>query len=142
MTNILAILLNGVAQLEYNRNQELPPHQALYLEKMDSQMDEGIQVDNAFISNPDTNQRAQFVAGNLADAILNDQESAAAALCSYLAKILPDLKQVKITQSSNNEGATTNGTTVDSGLKDSNEISIELVFDEHYQQQVPVKFLH
>ncbi len=129
MNNILAVLLNGVAQLEYNRNQQLPPHQALYLEKMDTQMDEGIQVDNAFIPNPDINQRAQFVAGNLADAILTDQESAAAALCSYLAKILPDLKQVKITQSSSNGDS-------------NNEVSIELVFDEDYQKQTPVQFLH
>jgi hypothetical protein len=132
MNNILAVLLNDVAQLEYNRDQQLPPHQALYLEKMDTQMNEGIQVDNTIISNPDINQRAQFVAGNLADAILNDQESAAAALCSYLAKILPDLKQVKITQSTNGGASSTSN----------NEISIELVFDENYQQQVPVKFLH
>jgi hypothetical protein len=138
MNNILAVLLNGVAQLEYNRDQQLPPHQALYLEKMDTQMNEGIQADNAFISNPDINQRAQFVAGNLADAILNDQESAAAALCSYLAKILPDLKQVKISQSSSKDDSTIDDTT----FVGSNEISIELVFDEHYQQQVPVKFLH
>ncbi|MEE8379555.1 MAG: hypothetical protein V3R49_04215 [Gammaproteobacteria bacterium] len=133
MSNILAVLLNGVAQLEYNRDQQLPPHQALYLEKMDTKMDEGIQLGDAIIPNPDINQRAQFVAGNLADAILNDQESAAAALCSYLAKILPDLKQMKITQSTNN-GEAENNT--------NNEVSIELVFDEHYQQQVPVQFLH
>ena len=132
MNNILAVLLNGVAQLEYDRDKQLPPHQELYLEKMDTQMDEGIQVDNKLISNPDINQRAQFVAGNLADAILNDQESAAAALCSYLANKLPDLKQVKISQSSS-DGASS---------ASNNEISIELVFDEHYQQQVPVKFLH
>ncbi len=138
MNNILAVLLNGVAQLEYNRDKQLPPHQALYLGKMDTQMDEGIQVDNKLISNPDINQRAQFVAGNLADAILNDQESAAAALCSYLAKILPDLKQVKITQSSSENGGTVSGNSIDN----SNEISIELVFDEDYQQQVPVQFLH
>lgn len=133
MSNILAVLLNGVAQLEYNRDQQLPAHQALYLEKMDAKMDDGIQVGESMISNPDINQRAQFVAGNLADAILNDREPAAAALCSYLAKILPELKQVKITQS------TSKG---DGALNESNEISIELVFDESYQQQVPVQFLH
>ncbi len=138
MSNILAVLLNGVAQLEYNRDQQLPPHQALYLEKMDTQMDDGIQVGDSIIPNPDINQRAQFVAGNLADAILNDQESAAAALCSYLAKILPDLKQMKITQSATEGDTTVDGNTLDG----SNEISIELVFDESYQQQVPVQFLH
>lgn len=138
MSNILAILLNGVAQLEYNRDQQLPPHQALYLEKMDAQMDDGIQVGDSIIPNPDINQRAQFVAGNLADSILNDQESAAAALCSYLAKILPDLKQMKITRSTTDSDTTVDGNALDG----SNEISIELVFDESYQQQVPVQFLH
>lgn len=137
MSNILAVLLNGVAQLEYNRDKQLPPQQELYLEKMDSQMDDGIQVGDTVISNPDKNQRAQFVAGNLADAILNDKEAAAAALCSYLAINLPDLKQIKITQSSEDGGNTENGS-----ADDKSEISIELVFDEPYQQQVPVKFLH
>ena len=135
MSNILAILLNGVAQLEYNRDKELPPHQELYLEKMDNQMDDGIQVGDTVIPNPDLNQRAQFVAANLADAILNDTESSAAALCSYLAKIFPDLKQVKITQPSADANK-------DHTADNNNEISIELVFDENYQQQVPVQFLH
>jgi hypothetical protein len=124
MNNILAILLNGIAQLEYDRNKLLPPQQELYLDKMDKQMDEGIQLDNTSITNPDLNQRAQFVAGNLAHAILNDQEAAAAALCSYLAVRLPDLKQVKIIQNPDN---------------DSGEISIELVFDEEYQKQIMVQ---
>ena len=121
---MLAILLNGVAQLEYDRNKTLQPQQELYLQKMDEQMDEGIQLDNGSINNPDLNQRAQFVAGNLAHAILSDQEAAAAALCSYLAIRLPDLKQVKITQASGDG---------------SGEISIELVFDEEYQKQVTVQ---
>lgn len=137
MSNILAVLLNGVAQLEYNRDKQLPPQQELYLEKMDLQMDDGIQVGDMVISNPDKNQRAQFVAGNLADAILNDKEAAAAALCSYLAINLPDLKQIKITQSSEDSVNTDNGS-----ADAKSEISIELVFDEPYQQQVPVKFLH
>ena len=127
MSNILAVLLNGVAQLEYDRDKPLPPQQELYLNKMDEQMESGIEVDNKTISNPDLNQRAQFVAGNLAHAILSDQEAAAAALCSYLAIRLPELKQIKIIQNATN---------------DSNELSIELVFDEGYQKQVPVQFLH
>ena len=95
MSNIMAVLLNGIAQLEYDRDKLLPPHQELYLEKMDKQMDAGITVGGTNISNPDQTQRAQFVAANLAHAILNDEESVASALCSYLANRLPDLKQVK-----------------------------------------------
>lgn len=123
MHNMMAVILNGVAQLEYDRDKPLPPHQELYLDKMDQQMDEGIQLGDELVPQPDLGQRAQFVAGNLAHAILNDQESAASALCTYLANRLPDLKQVKIDNSSG-------------------DIAIELVFDEDYKKQVPVQFLH
>ncbi|HEC18641.1 MAG TPA: hypothetical protein ENI97_04795, partial [Gammaproteobacteria bacterium] len=75
MDNLLAVTLNGIAQLEYDRNKTLPPQQQLYLEKMDQKMDEGIQVGEDIITNPDIQQRAQFVAANLANAILSDNEA-------------------------------------------------------------------
>jgi len=121
MTNIMAVLLNGIAQLEYDRDRLLPDHQALYLDKMDEKMDEGIQMGEATIQNPDLNQRAQYAAANLAHAIKTDDESMAAAMCSYLAIRLPELKQIKI---EDNDG----------------EVSIEMVFDEDYRKQVEVQF--
>jgi hypothetical protein len=133
MDNIMAVMLNGVAQLEYNRNIALPPQQELYLDKMDQKMDDGILVGETTIANPDINQRAQFVAGNLAHAILSDNEAMCSALTAYLASRLPDLKQVKIT---NNQPQN------DAADEASGAISIELVFDEEYQKQVAVKFLH
>lgn len=120
-SRIMAVLLNGIAQLEYNRDRLLPDHQALYLDKMDEKMDEGIQVGEDTIRNPDLNQRAQYAAANLAHAIKTDDESMAAAMCSYLAIRLPELKQVKI---EDNDG----------------EFSIEMVFDEDYRKQVAVQF--
>jgi len=86
-------------------------------------MDAGIQVGDINIPKPDLNQRAQFVAANLANAIISSDEAMSSALCSYLASRLPELKQVKI---ANNTG----------------EITIDLVFDEDYVKQVPVKFTH
>ena len=133
MDTLMAVTLNGVAQLEYNRNQALPPQQELYLDKMDQKMDDGIQVGDDFISNPDLNQRTQFVAGNLAHAILSDDEAMCAALTAYLASRLPELKQVKITN---------NITDASPGDEQTNAVSIELVFDEAYQKQVAVQFLH
>ena len=131
MENLLAVILNGVAQLEYDRNKQLPPQQELYLDKMDAKMDEGILVGDTKVSDPDINQRAQFVAGNLAHAILSDNEAMCSALTAYLAIRLPDLKQVKITnpQSEAGDGQTS-------------AVSIDLVFDEVYQKQVPVQFFH
>ena len=52
--------------------------------------------DRIRFKNPDLNQRAQFAAANLAHALNARDESLAAAMCSYLAIRLPDLKQVLI----------------------------------------------
>jgi len=119
----MAVLLNGIAQLEFDRNKPLPEHQALYLEKMDMKMDEGIFVADKRIVNPDINQRAQFIAANLVHAIKSDEEAKAASLCTYLAIRLPELKQVKINDTHE-------------------EVTIDLVFDEDYKNQVAVKFKH
>ena len=133
MDNIMAVMLNGVAQLEYNRDRALPPQQELYLDKMDQKMDEGIFIGDTTIPHPDINQRAQFVAGNLAHAILSDNEAMCSALTAYLASRLPDLKQVRITNNQADSIATDEA---------AGGVSIELVFDEEYQKQVAVKFLH
>ena len=121
MESMMAVFLNGIAQLEYDRDKLLPTHQAAYLDKMDARMDIGILVDGKMVKNPDQNQRTQFAAANLVAALKQEDESMAAAMCSYLAIRLPELKQVRI---EDNDG----------------EVSIELVFDEEYRKQVAVEF--
>ncbi len=121
MTNLMAVLLNGIAQIEYDRRKPLPDHQAAYLDKVDRRMDEGIEADGRLIENPDRLQRAQFVAGNLAHAIKTGNEELAAAMTTYLAVRLADLKQVKIRE----EGG---------------GFAVELVFDQEYVRQFPVQF--
>jgi hypothetical protein len=123
MSHIMAVLLNGLAQLEYDRGKPLPDYQALYLDKMDARMDEGIRIGDTSIVHPDRKQRAQFIAANLLHALRNNDEPLAAALCSYLAVRLPELKQVRIEE-------------------DSQDVSIELVFDDDYRKQVAVPFVH
>ena len=121
MSNMLAVLLNGIAQLEYDRDKPLPPHQAAYLDKMDTKMDAGILADDATIKNPDINQRAQFIAANLVGAMKSNDEEMTAALCTWLANRLPDLKQVKIEEHGD-------------------RVSIDLVFDKEYGKQTAVTF--
>ncbi len=121
MSSIMAVLLNGIAQIEYDRDKLLPAHQAAYLDKMDATMDNGILIGNETVREPDQNQRAQFAAANLVHALKTDDESLAAAMCSYLAIRLPELKQVRIEE-------------VDG------EVSVELVFDQEYRRQVAVAF--
>ena len=84
-------------------------------------MDAGILVGDENITNPDVNQRTQFAAANLAHALNTSDEAMAAAMCSYMAIRLPELKQVRIDDQEV-------------------EVSIELVFDEEYRKQVAVEF--
>ena len=121
MSNLLGILINGIAQLEYDRDRPLPDHQAVYLEKMDEKMKQGIEFGNEIIENPDINQRAQFVAANLLNALQTGNEEMSAALCTWLAPRLPDLKQVKYAE-------------------DGEQVSIDLVYDEDYGKQAAVTF--
>lgn len=121
MSTLMAVLWNGLAQLEYDRSRPLPPAQALYLDKMDEKMARGLDVDGQLLTSPDLGQRAQFVAGILAHAIKTNDEANVAAMCSYLAVRLPDLKQVKI-------------------IEQGDELQIDLVFDEEYVKQAPLKF--
>jgi hypothetical protein len=122
MSNLMAVLLNGIAQIEYDRAKPLPDYQGAYLDKMDRRMqDQGIDIDGQRISQPDLGQKAQFVAGNLVHAIKSNDEALAAAMCTWLAVRMPDLKQVK-------------------SRDDADNVCIELDFEQDYVKQHPVQF--
>ena len=123
MNHKMAVFLNGIVQLEYDHNVPLPEQQVSFLDKMDEKMDLGISVDGQTIHNPDLSQRTQFVAGNMAHALLNSNDIQALQMCTYLANRIADLKQVRIDE------------------KDG-QITIDLVFDEEYKKQVSVQFTH
>ena len=123
MSRLMAVLLDGIAQIEFDRGKPLPDYQGAYLDKMDRRMDsEGIDVDGQRLPTPDPMQKAQFIAANLAHAIVNDNEAQAAAFATYLAVRLPELKQVKLRRSQ--EG-----------------FAIELDFEQDYVKQHPVQFM-
>lgn len=121
MSNMMAVLLNGIAQLEYDREKPLTDYQRTYLEKMDEKMDQGFDLDGEFIEAPDDNQKAQFVVANLLAAMKDGNEGLTSALCTYIADGMPDLKQLKI-------------------FEKDGEVSIDFVFDEEYRGQTAVEF--
>ncbi|MEJ2143188.1 MAG: hypothetical protein P8Y24_12695 [Gammaproteobacteria bacterium] len=122
MSNKMAVLINGEAVLEYDRDVSLTDTQRESLERMNSTLDKGINLGGEKISNPDKNQRLQFIALNLIQSLLKDEnEALIAASTAYLAENLPDLKQVT--------ADTKNG-----------QLLIDLVFDKEYQNQVKVSF--
>jgi hypothetical protein len=121
MSKLMAVLLNGIAQIEYDRGRPVPEHQRARLDALDRKMDAGLTVNGRTIANPDPLQRAHVVASHLARAIKADDEALAAAMTTYLALRLPELKQVLIRE----EGV---------------GFAIELDFDRDYVKQYPVSF--
>lgn len=121
MSNIMAVLINGIAQLEYDRDIALTEYQSAYLDEMDKKMDEGVHIDGVLIESPEFNQKIQFVTANMVSSIKSDNEGMTSALCTYLASRLPDLKQIKV-------------------IERGEEISIDMIFDEAYKGQVSVGF--
>ena len=123
--NKLHTIINDVVMLEYDRGKPVPGHQRQYLDTMDARMDVGIQVGDDQITNPNPMQKAQFVANSLVHALFQENDSLAIAMCTYLAKRIPDLKQIKAVGDTDKE------------------ISVELVFDRDYetaQQEQPIEF--
>ena len=122
MSDILAVVINDVVHLEYDRRKSLPEQQRQFIEKMDHELKSQIVMGDKVINDPDLQERAQFVAINLVNALNTSNEGLAAAMCTYLADRIPDLKQVKVAEQ--------NG-----------QVVIDLVFDQDYVRQVNVEFL-
>jgi len=119
--NKLAVVINGQAVIEYDRNKPLPGLQRRYLDQLDQDMDEGFMLGDVRVDDPNAVQRAQFIANHLVNAIEDDNDAVIAATCAYLANRLPSLKQVRATDS--DEGMT-----------------IDLIFDQALDSQVAVDF--
>ena len=120
--SLLVVVLNNSPVLEYNRNKTLSENQRNTLKQMDEKLNQGITLEDEFISQPSLEQRIQFVAGNLVSALLNDEEILAAASCAYIANHLPDLKQIL-------------------AIHKDEQVSIELIFDREYQQEMKMNYM-
>jgi len=94
--SILVAVVEGDSIVEYDRNKPLPAKQLAYLDKMDEKMDMGIPSGQGSIFAPDPAQKAQFVAGQLMQAIELDDEALISASMAYLASRMADLKQVSL----------------------------------------------
>lgn len=121
MSSIFAVLINNVPELEYDRSKTLSERQQQFLDVMDRELSAQIVMGEEVIKHPDPHQRAQFVAINLVNALKSGNDGLSAAMCSYLALRIPDLKKVKVD---------------DHGER----VVIDLVFDEDYVKQVNVEF--
>ncbi len=111
MSTKLRVVLNGTEVFEYEKNTRHPGKQREFLDNMDLDMDEGIEIDGELISAPDKLQRAQYVAMSLLYGIKMQSEGLISASCGYLVTRLPDLKQIRAVESGE-------------------EVTMDLIFDE------------
>jgi hypothetical protein len=127
INSTLHVIFNNEAVLEFDRSKPLPGQQRSYLDKMDMQMDAGIQLGDDYINEPNILQRSQFVANSLVNSLLKQNYDQAIAMCTYLGKRIPDLKQIKCEGVEGDDGG----------------ISIEFVYDRDYetaQQEQTIQF--
>jgi len=94
--SILVAVVEGDSIVEYDRDKPLPAKQLMYLDKMDEKMDMGIPSGQGNIFAPDQAQKAQFVAGQLMQAIERDDDGLISASMAYLASRMAELKQVSL----------------------------------------------
>ncbi len=143
---LLHVIINDEAILEFDRSKPVPGHQRQYLDKMDARMDQGIQLGADFIKAPNALQRSQFVANSLINALQNDDDGIASAMCTYLAKRMPDLQQIKCASQNNRVSQNHHASPKKSESNDAEadkELSIELVFDRSFekaQQEQAIQF--
>lgn len=112
----LVVVYHGQSMLEFDRGMPVPGKQRQYLDDMDKRMDAGIKLDNLEVEHPNELQRAQFVANSMVNALIKENNTQAIAMCTYLAKRIPELEQVKALS------------------KDDGGLSIELVFDRSFEK--------
>jgi hypothetical protein len=123
MSDLMVVLVNGAAVIEYDRSKPLSGKQQEYLDLMDQKMDTGIKLGSETVVTPSQQQRAQYVAFTLLSGIQNDDEALIAAMSSYLADRFPELKQVRADMDDKGE-----------------KIMFDLIFDQEHKNQVKVSF--
>ena len=125
MSDKVGFLLEGQEVLTYDRSQELPEQHRAYIDKMDEHMNDGFELAGTTVKQPDLQQKTQFVAFNLVQALNTGDDQSAIMMFTYLVNRMPDLKQVK--------AKIQNG---ESGQK----IGIEFIFDEVKPEGQKIEF--
>lgn len=113
---MIHVVVNDNPILEFDRSKPIPGQQRRYLDNMDQRMDQGIELDGAFIPEPDAMQRSYFVANSMVNALFKENYSLAIAMCTWLSLRIPDLQQVQAVGD------------IDSDMK------VDLIFDRDYQR--------
>lgn len=91
---MLDIFVNERRVFSFERSLGVPGRQRQFLQQMDRDMDDGIELGGEWISEPDVKHRSYFVVGELLRALDRGNQVLAATLCTYLVTRMPQLKAV------------------------------------------------
>ena len=95
MSRKFYVMVNNETVLEYDKEGRLPGHQRRFLEKMDQDMDAGFMLGDERISNPDEQQRAQYVAQGLLHGMQSENHELVASTCAWLSTRQPELNTIR-----------------------------------------------
>lgn len=103
MKNI-TVFVNNEAVYDFERDHTIEEERLVFLDRMDSDMEQGIKIKGELVRHPDSHQRATFVVMNLIAALQQTNNASVSATCAYLAQRHPRLIEVHV----NDEGNTIN----------------------------------
>ena len=127
MSDKVGFLLDGQEVLTYDRSQVLPDKQREYLDIIDARMNEGFVLSDQKVDNPNLQQKTQFVALNLVQSLLKEDDKTAIIMFTYLVNRMPELKQAKAKSKTSQSGQ--------------QQIGVEFVFDEVKTDGQKIEFL-
>jgi len=125
MSDKVGFLLEGQEVLTYDRSQVLPDKQREYLDIIDAQMNEGFVLSDQQVEHPNLQQKTQFVALNLVQALLKEDDKTAIIMFTYLVNRMPELKLAKAKTKTSESG---------------DQIGVEFVFDEVKSEGQKIEF--
>jgi hypothetical protein len=96
MADRLTIYRNGELAYEVDKRDALARMQFAYVQRMDADMDRGIDLDGERITSPTQAQRTHFVIGQLLDAVSINDSRGIAMMCRYLAQRMPELDAIRV----------------------------------------------
>ncbi len=121
-SSLFIVSLNSSKVLENQRDRTLKQTQLEDQKRMDTKLDNAISIAGKFISTPNPQEKAVFIANQLVSALKDDNEPTIALTSAYLATRYSDLKHLKI--STNDD-----------------RVSIELINDQEFTEQAPMRFI-
>jgi hypothetical protein len=90
----LNFIINDQLAFEYDRSTVLDDKQLAFIEQMDRDMDRGIRMYGELITEPDSKQKASFVAMNLLKGLQQEDNARIGVSCAYLSSRLPYVVEV------------------------------------------------